>query len=236
MPAIAQGIKENLFSQPDYSAIGAFSVVSGNVVLANVGHIFGHNGLKVKDLTHTLTMGRRLAQEYGAFFRSKVPGFEKADVIATASIPGVRETRRIVGEYMLSVGDFKARRSFDDEIGRCAYEVDVHPSTVKKEELDAFVVEYSEKYRLKPGESYGIPYRCLIPKESGNLLVAGRCISADRKTQGSTRVMPYCFITGQAAGTALSLCLDAGKAPRDLDSRSLREALVKSGAYLPNNA
>jgi len=145
----------------------------------------------------------------------------------------VRETRRVVGEYVLSADDFLARRSFPDEIGRYNYPIDIHLSSGSREEYRRFEKEFFQEYRLGRGESYGIPYRSLVPKNVANLLVAGRCFSTDRKMQGSTRVMPCCFITGQAAGTAAALCAEQGVAPKTLDAEALRARLREAGAHIP---
>jgi hypothetical protein len=153
--------------------------------------------------------------------------------MATAAILGVRETRRIVGEYGLNVDDFVARRSFEDEIGRHNYSIDIHRSSPSIEDYETLVEEFTQGYRLGKGESFGIPYRSLVPKGPDNLLVAGRCISTDRMVQGSIRVMPGCLITGQAAGAAAALCTREDVAPRELDASLLRNLLKEQGAYLP---
>ena len=85
--------------------------------------------------------------------------------------------------------------------------------------------------RYKPGESHGIPFRCLLPKKLDNLLLAGRCISSDRMTYGSVRVMPVCLVTGEAAGTAAAMAAAQGSAPRELDVARLRRDLLAHGAY-----
>jgi hypothetical protein len=84
------------------------------------------------------------------------------------------------------------------------------------------------------GESYGIPYRILVPRKLENVLVAGRCVSADRMVHGSIRVMPGCFITGQAAGVAAAMSAKSGRAPRQIDVPELQRQLKAVGAYLPN--
>ena len=119
----------------------------------------------------------------------------------TAAILGVRESRRITCDYTLNVNDFISRAVFEDEIGRYCYPVDIHVMNTDKKEYERFEKEY-ETLRFKKGESYGIPFRSLVPKSFSNVLVAGRCIGTDRQMQASVRVMPGCFITGQAAGTA----------------------------------
>ncbi len=100
-----------------------------------------------------------------------------------------------------------------------------------KEENARFRKEYERDYRYKKGESYGIPFRSLIPKSFTNVLVAGRCIGTDREMQASIRVMPGCFITGQAAGTAAALAAEAGEV-RSVKVSELQDQLRRDGAYL----
>jgi hypothetical protein len=134
---------------------------------------------------------------------------------------------------VLGIEDFKARRSFPDEIGRYSYPIDVHPLTRSREDYEKMMREFTQELRLGKGESYGIPYRSLIAKGVSNLLVAGRCFSTDHMMQGSTRVMPCCFITGQAAGTAAAMCAAKRPRPRDIDRNALRHTLRQAGAYVP---
>jgi hypothetical protein len=119
---------------------------------------------------------------------------------------GIRESRRIVGEYRLTIDDYIARHSFQDEIGRCCYYADVHQSLPQSKDSDnAGTNKFLQLGRYNRGESYGIPFRSLIPKGIDNLLVAGKIISCDRGVLGSVRVMPPALVTGQAAGTAAAM-------------------------------
>jgi hypothetical protein len=111
--------------------------------------------------------------------------------------------------------------------------VDIHPPTPDKADFAQFEEEFAT-LRYKQGESYGIPYRILTPQRLDNTLVAGRCISADRFLQGSIRVMPGCYITGQAAGVAAAIAADKGISVHDIDVRELQNRLLTLGAYLPN--
>jgi hypothetical protein len=146
---------------------------------------------------------------------------------------GIRETRRIIGDIVLALDHFKKLASFEDEIGRYAYPVDIHPSTPLKDDYEKFLREYTN-LRYGKGENYGIPYRCLVPEGLKNVLVAGRCISTDRYMQSSTRVMPCCYITGQAAGVAASLAVENNTDTRGVDISELQLRLKKLGAFLPN--
>lgn len=227
-----QAIDDGVFSVPELHLPGIFVTGDGSGIL-NAGHLYDLDCLEDEDLTKGMIQGRKLAQEYLTFYREYVGGCEAMTHMATAAILGVRETRRIVGEYVLNVEDFVACRSFSDEIGRHNYPIDIHRSSPSLEDYEALVEEFTEGYRLGEGESYGIPYRSLVPRGIDNLLVSGRCISTDRMVQGSIRVMPGCFITGQAAGAAAALCCDRGGAARELDTALLRDVLEDQGAYLP---
>jgi len=133
----------------------------------------------------------------------------------------------------LNLNDFQARAVFADEIGRYAYPVDIHASDPSAETHAKFM-EAFQSLRLNPGESYGIPYRTLTPKGLSNVLVAGRCISTDRAVQGSVRVMPGCYITGQAAGVAAALASRKDLDVHAVDVTEVQGRLKEMGAYLPN--
>ena len=156
------------------------------------------------------------------------------ELVATGALMGLRETRRIMGDYVLCLEDFKNRAVFDDEIGRYAYPVDIHASAPDVASFKQFEEEF-HSLRYNDGESYGVPYRILTPRELDNTLVAGRCISADRFLQGSIRVMPGCYITGQAAGIAAAIAVDQDISVHDVDVIELQHRLLEQGAYLPNS-
>lgn len=146
---------------------------------------------------------------------------------------GIRASRRIVGDYTLSLTDYQKRAVFEDEIGRYAYPIDVHPP-MGAEDFKQFNEDYRKNYRYEKGESYGIPYRSLICKDFDNLLVAGRCISCDDYVQASIRVMPGCYIVGEAAGVAAHLAAASSCSTRDISVNKLQGMLVDSGGFLPN--
>lgn len=230
--ALEKAIADGVFTVPELHLPGIFACGEGYGIL-NAGHIYGLDCLRDRDLTHGMIRGRKLAQEYLTFYRNYVQGCEHMTHMATAAILGVRETRRIVGEYVLNVDDFVARRSFEDEIGRYNYAIDIHRSSPSVQDYEQLIAEFTRGYRLADGQSYGIPYRSLIPKGSPNLLVSGRCISTDRKVQGSIRVMPCCFITGQAAGAAAALCCAQDVATKELNPALLQSTLRGQDAYIP---
>jgi len=198
-------------------------------VVVNTTHVGGFDGTSSEDLTQAEIEGRRQAMALMSFFRKYVPGFEQAYLLQTAAQIGVRETRRIIGEHVFTGEDVVAGRKFPDAIMRSAYPVDIHRPVG---------AGYSRQDNGKPasapppGDWYEVPYRCLVPLEVENLLVAGRCVSATHEGQGAVRIMPNCMALGQAAGTAAALCVRESVTPRDLDSRLLRKHLLDQGAII----
>jgi len=229
---IAQGIKDGFFTQNDRHVPGLFRSVE-TTGIQNAGHLFGTNALKVKSLTEGYVKGRELAAEYMAFFRTYFDGAEKAELCATGSLMGVRESRSIVGEYELCYDDFKARRHFDDQIGVYNKAVDIHVYDLSDEQWQRYTSEYRVRDNCGVGESYGLPYGILVPKGSTNLWVGGRCVSADVKMHGSIRDQPAAYIMGQAAGTAAVQSIATGQPACDLNVATLVETLRRQGAYLP---
>ncbi len=169
----------------------------------NFGHVYPPDPANPEHLTAATVEGRALVQTLVNFMRQYVPGFEHAHLAATAPLLGIRETRRIVGDYVVTLDDYLACRSFDDDVARNAYFIDIHPGRTTTATREGGTVH--EGHRLAPGESHGIPYRALTPRGLSNVLVAGRCLSTDRVVQGSIRVMPPAFATGEAAGVAAAL-------------------------------
>ena len=200
----------------------------------NIGHAFDVDANDEVSLTKALVTARQSLQEFERYYREYLKGFEKIQLVATGSLLGVRETRRIIGDYQLSLDDYRRRATFADEIGRYAYPIDNHPVRPGKDTYAQHRKEFDETLRYGKGESYGIPFRILTPRGLDNVLVAGRCVSADRMVHGSIRVMPGCFITGQAVGVAAAMAAAGQKEPRAIDVKDLQGRLKNLGAYLPN--
>jgi hypothetical protein len=200
----------------------------------NIGHTFGLDSTDEKSLTDALIEGRRQLPEFEYFYRNYVPGFENVELMSSGSLLGIRESRRIIGDYVLNLQDFINCSSFEDEIGRYCYPVDIHISKPTSEHYAEFEKEH-KAFCYKKGQSYGIPYRILTSAKLKNVLVAGRCVSSDRYIQSSIRVMPGCFITGQAAGTAASIAANCDLDVHEVPLKELQEKLVGIGAYLPDN-
>ncbi|RXZ81052.1 FAD-dependent oxidoreductase [Paenibacillaceae bacterium] len=204
-------------------SISGLAWVSDYLVGVNFGHIFGVDGTKAEDLTRGAIEGRRLAERQLRFFRSYVPGFERAHMVVSGEQLGIRETRRIQGDYILTADDFMEARTFSDDIARNAYYIDMHMATSKGN------MRFTH---LPPGESHGVPYRVLLPVSIDNMWVPGRAASSDRSVQGSLRVMPNCFAMGQASGTAAAMALEINAGSRDVSIAGLQAKLVEQGAWL----
>jgi hypothetical protein len=220
------------FSHPDHFIAGMKKIgnATGNL---NGGHIYGLDGLSVKSLTEGMISGRRLAVEYTEFYRKYVPGCERIELAATSPVMGVRDTRRIVGEFELTYEDYRAARQFPDQIAVYNRPADVHSTNASKEEYERFMKDMHGSGKLARGKCVGIPYGILVPKGSENLWVAGRCHSSDTKVHGSIRAQSAAFMMGQAAATAAAQAIATGAPACDLDTQTLVETLRKHGSYLP---
>ena len=231
---LPKAIADGVFSVPDLHLPGFFKgpYKDSSLGRGNIGHVFNVDPTDERSLTRAMVDGRRRMPEWGRFYKEYLKGYENMRLASTAPHLGVRESRRVTCDYTLGVKDFVARASFADEIGRYCYPVDVHNSKPgDAQAMAAFLKEYEKDLKYKKGESYGIPYRSLIPKSFSNVLVAGRCMGVDRKMQASIRVMPGAFITGQAAGTAAALAVGSGDV-RAVKNDDLRAALRTAGAYI----
>ena len=146
---------------------------------------------------------------------------------------GIRDSRRIVGEFELNIDDFRGKRQFPDQVAVYNRPTDVHPTDTTKEEYERFLKDFHGKDNLGRGEFVGIPYSILVPRGSENLWVAGRCHSSDTKVHGSIRAQSAAYMMGQAVGTAAAQSLATGQPASDLDTEALVMTLRASGAYLP---
>jgi hypothetical protein len=179
-------------------------------------------GCDVWDLTFAELESRRQLRQLAAFFRRYVPGFERAYVAQSGVNIGVRETRRITGEYRLTADDLLKARKFDDVIARGAYPVDIHNPEGRGTTL----------VRIPSGESYDVPLRALVPQVAENLLVAGRCISGSHEAHSSYRVMPIAMATGHAAGVCAALAARARTSPRSVPAGEVQAELRRQGAMV----
>jgi len=191
------------------------------VVMVHMTRIPNVDATDPDALTRAETEGRRQVREYHRFLRDRVPGFEAAVVVSTSPAIGVRESRRVFGDYRLTRDDVLTARRFGDEIALCGAPIEDHGSG------RGTAWDYVEN-----GGVYGIPYRTLLPAGIDGLLVAGRCFSATHDAHASARSMATCMAMGEAAGIAAAMAARDGTSPRAVDPALLRAALLERGALL----
>jgi len=188
-------------------------------IFINLAHVEGIDGTKAEDLTRAhLELRPQIISAINVL--KKHPYFANAHLTKTGTHIYIRETRRILGEYMLNEQDVVQGKKFDDAVTECRYMIDIHP------------IDDPTVHRYEPHPPYDIPYRSLVPLKVENLLVSGRCISCDQVAQSSLRIMGTCMSTGEAAGTAAALSVKHEVAPRKLDYRLVREVLEKQGVNI----
>jgi hypothetical protein len=190
----------------------------------NFTHMVGVDCTSAESITAATIEGRRQAFHMIPVFRKYVKGMENCYLISTAALLGTRESRRIVGEHVLTDQELIDRKPWDDSICWGSFFIDIHNCTGPG--MD------KESYDPPKGFRYQIPYRCIVPKKVDNLLVAGRCISVTHRALGSTRLMPQCAALGEAAGVAASMAAASGKTPRGINVGELQAKLKATGAIL----
>ncbi len=191
------------------------------VMVTNMTRVGGVNALEPLQLTHAEIEGRKQGIEYTRFLIEKVPGYERAELGGFSHQIGVRESRRIFGEYRLTRQDVLSARKFEDVVAKCGAPIEDHHAGSDT------VWEY-----LPDGETYDIPYRCLLPETVEGLLVAGRCLSADHDAHASVRSMGQCMAMGQAVGVAAALVVKNKKTPREVSRDTLQDTLRRIGAII----
>jgi hypothetical protein len=195
-------------------------------IAVNSSRITGVLGVDAWDLTCAEVIGRHQADHISRFLHDYVPGFEQAYMVQSGVSAGVRETRRVLGEYVLTADDVLTARKFDDVIARGTYPIDIHdptgPGTVLR--------------TVPPGEAYDIPLRCLLPRDVDCLLTAGRCISGTHEAHSSYRVTPTAMATGQGAGVCAALAAARRQPPRRVPAADVQRELLRQGADLGERA
>ena len=174
------------------------------------------------DITQADLEAREQIVELWEFLRDHVPGFENSSIYSSAIQTGVRESRMIDGEHILTAEELVACTCFPDRIAAGNYDIDIHNPEGSG----------TSHYFFPDGQYYTIPYRCLIPKNAENLLVAGRCISATHEAQASIRIMAIVCTLGEAAGTAAALALQDHCPVGEVNVPRLQETLVKANAFI----
>lgn len=185
----------------------------------NMSRVFLKDGCDPFDITAASIKGRQQIEEIITMMRRLLPGCEQVELVESASMLGLRETRRIQGAFILSGEDIKSKRKFEDVIFLSGNSIDMHSGS-------------AVNYQPASGVPYQVPYRILLPKKVDNLLVAGRCSSLDRVALAAIRVMPPVFAMGQAAGTAAAICIDKNIPLAEVPIPVLQKTLIDDGAIL----
>jgi len=189
-------------------------------VWVNMTRVNGVDGTNPESLTHGEMEGRRQIVDIQKYLTEYVPGFENAYFTKMAPFIGIRETRRIVGEYVMTADDILGCARFDDAVAVASYPLDLHHPVGGGCTLTWC------------GDCYDIPFRSLVPQKVSNLLVAGRCISTTHEAMSAIRVMAPCMAMGEAAGRAAKMAVRDGVAPARVNVGKLRGELKEAGAYL----
>jgi len=191
----------------------------------NMLHIPYYDASVGEELSNAVTEARSILWRLTEFLRKNVPGFENVHLIHTFNI-GIRETRRIMGDYELTYEDVVDAKRHEDDVALNGYFVDIH-------DYDGSWLYIPEKgTQVKDHGAYGIPYRCLLPRDVEGLVIAGRCLSATHEAHSSARVMGTCMAMGEAAGTGASLSIKEGVGPRDVNRETLLTTLENQGATI----
>ena len=199
-----------------------YTLIDG-VIHFNSTRVVKKNPTDGWDVTMAELDAREQVFELFDFLKANFASFKNAAIMNTAAQIGVRESRMIIGKYVLTQEDLLSCARFEDSIATCNYDIDIHNPEGSG----------TSHHYFKQGEYYTIPYRCLLPKEIGNLLVAGRCISSTHEAQASYRIMPICCCLGEAAGTAASLAVKSGNSKvAEVDIAMLQATLKKNGAVI----
>ncbi len=192
-----------------------FPTLHPGVLHFNTTRIIHHSALSAASLSDAEQLARKQVVEMIAFLKANIPAFQNAYLQKMAAHIGVRESRRVIGQYVLTAEEILAGAKFSDGIARSVYPVDIHnpagTGTVLK--------------HLPEGVYYEVPFRCLIPQGASNLLIGSRCISSTHETHSSLRVMPVVAGIGEAAGIAAAWCAQRGLRADQVDGAAVRAAI-----------
>ncbi len=219
--AYVEAKKKGIINCPRENVLMFYTTIP-DIIHFNTTRIINVDGTSVFDLTRAEMEGRRQMFEIFSWLKETFPAFKDSYIIRSGPQIGVRETRRIVGKYVMTGDDILKARKFRDGICRGSYPIDIH-----NPKGEGTIIKSPPK-----GDYYEIPYRSLIPLKIKNLLIASRCISATHEAHSAIRIMPIVMGIGQAAGTAAALCIKKNLIPEQLDPDLLRETLRNQGALI----
>lgn len=217
----AEQLNQGKFINPRENIL-VFKTVHKGVLHFNTTRVVKKDPTSAWEMTEAEIIARKQVKEVFDFMKQHSSAMKDAYLISTASEIGVRESRMIIGDYVLTEDDCKSLTKFEDRIAACNYDIDIHNPEGTG----------TSHYYFMGKDYYTIPYRSLIPKGVTNMLVAGRCISSDHGAQASYRIMPTVCTIGEAAGTAAAIAAKEGQPVRDIDVKLLQQKLESAGAYI----
>lgn len=220
-----EAVAEGAYDLPRLEGSAHYTVIPG-IYHTNLTRVSGVDATNPWELAAAETEGRKQVHEYARFLRDRVPGYEESYLLGSSIWIGKRETRRLIGRYVLTRDDVLGAARFDDEIVLCGAPIEDHDGGT------ATVWEYVGNEPEPTGMTYGVPFRSLLPVEVDGLLLAGRCLSATHSAHASARSIAQCLAYGEAAGTAAALSVDADVPVAELDMAALRATLSANGAVL----
>jgi hypothetical protein len=212
---------EGLITNPREDVL-LMHTICDSIIHFNTTRVIKLNPTDMDDVTKAEIITREQVFEMLGFLKKNFSCFKNAKLMQSGLQVGVRESRMIIGEHTLTKDEIMACTKFEDGIAACNYDIDIHSPDGGG----------TSHYYFPEGEYYTIPYRTLLPKGISNLIVTGRCISADHDAQASLRIMPVCATLGQAAGVAASIAVDCGCVPKDVDIELLRNKLRACNAVI----
>ena len=214
--------KKKGYTKNPMDGIMVFHTVFPGIVQLNATRVVKRNPVDCWDITKADIEAREQIFELHDFLVRCIPGFENSKVLSSAVQTGVRESRMIDGEHILTAEELVACTKFEDSIACGNYDIDIHNPEGSG----------TSHYFFPEGQYYTIPYRCLIPKNAENLLVAGRCISATHEAQASIRIMRIVCTLGEAAGTAVAIAVKDKVPVKAVNIEKLQKTLVNNNACI----
>lgn len=223
-PIFIKGIEQGIILEEDSKYFQFFAIPGKPKTLAfNCPEIINDiNGTNADHLTLAMVKGRKAIIRLTNFMKRFFPGFEESYVSITAPMAGVRESRRIIGKYMLTAQDVAKCKKFDDGIAKCNYYMDIHNMT----EEDKEKIKKLKNIDTKPEEKFfEVPFRCCVPEDIENILIAGRCVSADFEAQSALRIQQVCRALGEACGHAAYIAIRKNQSLWHVDGSEVRSLM-----------
>ena len=199
-----------------------FYGLGDGIIHYNTTRVVKFNPVDPLEISKAEIEARSQVIEVFSFLKNNSKAYKNATLISVASEIGVRESRKLIGEHLLTTDELFESVKFEDRIALGNYDVDIH----SPDGTGTCIKKYD------PSKYYYIPYRSLLPKEYDNLLVVGRCISASHEAQSSVRIMPICASMGQAAGVAIANAKKNGKSTKNIDIREVQNRLRELSAAI----